>query len=620
VEESDIIPIEPMDDTGAQMLLEKKLGDGVDKKNTAELSKVLEFMPLALVQAAAFIRQRAPRCSVQQYLDQFNKSDRKKTSLLDYNGGHLRRDAEAKNSIIITWQISFDYILETRRTAADLLSLMSFFDRQGIPEELLQTRVGMGNEYRDEEHLLTDGENSDDDSESESSAVGFEDDILTLRNYSFITLTNNATTFDMHRLVQLATRKWLEDQGQLEVWKQRYIDILYAAFPTAEYENWAKCHTLFPHAKSALLHRPESENSLRQWAQLLYNAAWYASNKESLSDAEKLSAVSLKVRKNLLGEEHVNTLESIEMMVGIRYITGQWKEAEETLMRLLETRSRVLGKEHPHTLNSMSNLASAYTSNQGRWKEAEELFLQAIEINSRVIGEEHPHTLNSMTNLAALYRNQGRCKEAEELLLHVIEMRLRVVGEEHPETLNSITNLASTYWLQGRWEEAEELSVQVIKTGSRVVGKEHKDTLNSMSNLASTYMGQGRWKEAEELFLQVIETNSRLIGEEHPYTLVDMSNLATAYRGQGRLKEAEELEAQVMETSLRVLGEEHPDTLTSMSNLAITLNSQNRQEEAILLMEKCVLRRERTIGPSCPDTESSREILKRWKIKSLESE
>lgn len=39
----------------------------------------------------------------------------------------------------MTWQISFEYIQQKRPSAADLLLLMSFFDRQGIPRSVLQT-------------------------------------------------------------------------------------------------------------------------------------------------------------------------------------------------------------------------------------------------------------------------------------------------------------------------------------------------------------------------------------------------------------------------------------------------------------------------------------------------
>ncbi len=138
VEQGDIIPVRPMNEEDAVALLEKKLGKQDDHDSVTELSKALEFMPLAIVQAAAYISRRAPRCSARQYLEEFQKSDRKRASLLDFEGGQLRRGRDAKNSIIITWQISFDHIRLTRRSAADLLSLMSFFDRQGIPEALVR--------------------------------------------------------------------------------------------------------------------------------------------------------------------------------------------------------------------------------------------------------------------------------------------------------------------------------------------------------------------------------------------------------------------------------------------------------------------------------------------------
>ena len=133
VEQSDIIAVEPMDEAHALELFEKKMGKQDDSKDVVDLATALEFMPLAIVQAAAYISQRAPRCSVQQYLEEFRKSDRKKTSLLNHEGGQLRRDWEAKNSIIITWQISFDHIRQARPSAADLLSLMSFSTGKGYP-------------------------------------------------------------------------------------------------------------------------------------------------------------------------------------------------------------------------------------------------------------------------------------------------------------------------------------------------------------------------------------------------------------------------------------------------------------------------------------------------------
>jgi hypothetical protein len=69
----------------ALALLEKKLGWHDD---AVELAVVLEYMPLAIAQAAAYISQRAPRYSVREYLQDFRKSERKRASLLNHEGDH----------------------------------------------------------------------------------------------------------------------------------------------------------------------------------------------------------------------------------------------------------------------------------------------------------------------------------------------------------------------------------------------------------------------------------------------------------------------------------------------------------------------------------------------------
>ena len=102
VEQRDIIAIEPISRADALTLFEKKLGAYNDSHTAPELTVALDFIPLTIIQAAAYISQRAPRYSVREYLQDFQKNDRKRSNLLKYEGGQLRRDQEAKNSIIIT--------------------------------------------------------------------------------------------------------------------------------------------------------------------------------------------------------------------------------------------------------------------------------------------------------------------------------------------------------------------------------------------------------------------------------------------------------------------------------------------------------------------------------------
>ncbi|PVH91022.1 hypothetical protein DM02DRAFT_664418 [Periconia macrospinosa] len=181
---------------------------------------------------------------------------------------------------------------------------MSFYDRQGIPEALLRDHPEEETAQQDQDRRDSNyqvWEDEDSASQSSTSDDTFEDDVLTLRDYSFISVNADGATFEMHRLVQLATRKWLKVHDQLEQWKQRFVSNLCAAFPTGDYENWAVCQALFPHAKSAAAQRPEREDSLRGWASLLYKAAWYAWQIGNGVEAESMSLHSIRTRKKILG-------------------------------------------------------------------------------------------------------------------------------------------------------------------------------------------------------------------------------------------------------------------------------------------------------------------------------
>ncbi|KAF9474141.1 hypothetical protein BDN70DRAFT_816206 [Pholiota conissans] len=93
---------------------------------------------------------------------------------------------------------------------------------------------------------------------------------------------------------------------------------------------------------------------------------------------------------------------------------GHWDKAEELQVEVMKKRKQVLGDNHPDTLTSMANLATTYW-NQGHWKEAEGLQVEVVEKRKQVLGEDHPHTLQSMENLAVMYHTTGCRVEAEGL-------------------------------------------------------------------------------------------------------------------------------------------------------------------------------------------------------------
>ena len=434
-----MVNVGPMTGEDALMLLEKRLGSLSDVDVAADLVRVLEFIPLAISQAAAYIQARAPRSSLEKYLVEFQESELKRARLLGHDAGDLRRDGGASNSILTTWDISFNHIRSKRPSAADLLSLMSFFNRQGIPEFLLKPSKQTKNAIRASDS--EDTEDSGPDSSDGDTESRFEDDVAMLRDYCLITANEEGGVLEMHGLVQLSTRKWLETCGLQETFKHQYIERMAESFPAGDLSHWATCQRLFAHVEAATDYRPVDGNSQEIWATLLFNGAWYARLRGRHDVAERMLRKARRTREKLFGTEDEATLASISLLGLVFLGKGLYSEAEELFVQVMETSKTKLGADHPDTLSSMDHLASTHR-NQGRWEEAEKLFVQVMENRKTKLGADHPDTLSSMANLAATYQNQGRWKEAEVLEEQVMETRKRVLGEEHPDTLTSMTNLA----------------------------------------------------------------------------------------------------------------------------------------------------------------------------------
>lgn len=355
-----IIEVYPMDKGHALALLARKVGSQPDMNHGADLVEALEYMPLAISQAGAYIQQRAPRTSISKYLEEFRRSERGKFSLLNRDDQSLRRDRNASNSVITTWQISFDSTRSERSSAADLLSLMSFFDRQGIPEWLVRPPDTIasqdGEAYEGKGDDSNDGESGDDgdshassasDASEDSAAQTFEDDLAVLRNYYLISFNKTGDIFEMHNLVQLAMKKWLSVNNRTEIFKEQFIGRLERAFPTGDYSNWATCETLFAHVEKAIDHRPTGGRPFEEWAQVLYNGSWYAKGQGRYSLAEAMAKRSRDARIETLGDEHELTWASISIVGETFRSQRKYEKAEKLFVEVMETTSRNWGLPIP---------------------------------------------------------------------------------------------------------------------------------------------------------------------------------------------------------------------------------------------------------------------------------
>lgn len=573
VDRKALVAVDPMDEEYAVQLVETKLERPHSKEDAVELVQALDCMPLAITQAAAYI-DRSPSCSVTRYLERLQTSDRSWHNLLQHDALDLRRDKDAKHSILLTWQISFDRIFETRRSAANLLSLMCMFDSQSIPASALDDwseprrliRRKIDSWIR--KTILRQGKRNEPKGSGIRTGIAriedttFEEDFRTLLNYSLISINAGMSTFKMHRLVQLATQAWLESRGQLEQWRFKFLSNLDHAFPnsTRDVEHLERCRPLYPSAVAALRLEPRRRDARLRQAALLIKSGRFANDIGDLANAVNMLTRSWSLRAFLLRDGHDCTLNSLWHLVYMYQQQDRLEEAEELQAKHLEITKRIHGDEHERTLISKFDLAEIYFE-QRRLEEAEELQTKTLCIATQKLGHDHCKTIDGAHCLAKTYEHQGKLEEAEALHARALYTRKLLLGDQDPDTIGSMIYLATLYYSLGRLHEAAELHLQVLRVKTQTLGATHLETLNSVFHLAKTYEKQGCLQKSEELHRQTLYARKRLLGIKHPSTLISMNSLACVLQRIGRRRSSRELFELCAAISDDVLGPSHPDTI-----------------------------------------------------------
>ncbi|KAL9093990.1 MAG: hypothetical protein Q9165_003660 [Trypethelium subeluteriae] len=508
----DIIDVLEMTQQEANKLLEKKLLKQLDTLGP-QLLDALDYIPLTITQAVAYINDLHSRDLVLQYLEEI-QTIRGKMSLDENISPDVRRDECSSNSVFATWQISFEHIRAKRPSAADLLSFMSFFHRQGIPEFMFH-------HYEDKNEDEQDG--ADEKEENTNAEEQSKSSHQRKRNSNACTTSLDQSRPDI--LVQSATRMWLKSSNLEGKWSEKSIEAMAREFPAkVEYENWSICPTLFPHVQSLTGSNPLAQRQILPRAKVLTEAAWYALKQGLFVQAEAMIRISVHDHAKELGDEDQITLKSNNLLAIILRLHGKYEAAGRLNWHVLAKMERLLGKEHPDTLTSVENLITIQFE-LGKYDEAENLGQQAVAGREKILGKEHFDTLLSVSNLALTLFELGRYNEVENLGQRAVTGRETLLGKEHPNTLKSLANLGYILCKQQK-SGAEEMIHRALEAQEKALGKEHPNTLWSAENLAYILEQHRHYDESINLYKRVCDGVDRVYGASHPRNRVYRERVA----------------------------------------------------------------------------------------------
>lgn len=321
----DVVELHEMDPGEAADYLEKSLIRD-DDAGTAELLKRLTYLPLAITQAAAYLNITG--VPVAEYLNLLRGADQEAASLMSREFHDSTRYEGSQNAVATTWIVSFDQIRRSDSTAADLLAFMSCIKPKAIPQSMLP-RCEL------EEQMVH--------------AVG------TLCGYAFLTRRGDSKVFDMHSLVHLATRIWIQREGRVATTSEAAIRQVAEVFPDDDYVKRSLWREYLPHAFRVL--RQCSEADMKEKYNLCYWVGRCLRVARRIREAVQYLEEAWRWRKSHFKEDGPSRLESQHELAIDYRANGQVPAAIALLEQVVAIEASTLAEDHPDRLASQQWLA-----------------------------------------------------------------------------------------------------------------------------------------------------------------------------------------------------------------------------------------------------------------------
>ncbi|MEU8821642.1 FxSxx-COOH system tetratricopeptide repeat protein [Actinoplanes sp. NPDC048796] len=576
--------------------LRARLGDTRLADDPAGVAADLGRLPLALAQAAAFLRDERVTCS--EYRRRFADSRARLDDLVPDPSGSTGLPDDYQRTVAATLALSIDAADATRPAglARPLLELASVLDPAGIPTSVFTTtaagnwlsyRCGRTSPLVDERTVRSG--------------------LQVLHRLNLITAT--AETVTVHALVQRATRDtctqdtladtaWAAADALTEIWPDVERD-------TAHAQRLRSNTTTVRHHAGDSLVQPSPHPVVNQVNRSLGESGNPAA---AMKAFEQLRDDLLRV----LGPDHLDTLTTRSNLAHWRGEAGDAAGAASAFHQLLNDLLRVVGPDHRHTLTIRNNLAhwrGKAGDPAGAATAAEEL----LEDQLRVLGPDHPDTLATRGNLAHWRGEAGDAAGAATATEELLDDQLWVLGPDHPATLHTRKNLASWRGWTGDTAGAVAAFRHLLEDQLRVQGPDHPDTLDTRSNLATWRGRAGDPAGAATATEELLGDQLRVLGPDHPGTLATRGNLAT-WRGEaGDPAGAATATEELLGDQLRVQGPDHPDTLVTRSNLATWRGRAGDAVGAATAFQQLLNDQMRVLGPDHPGPLNTLDNLDCWR-------
>lgn len=614
--------------------------DGIER-----LARDLQYLPLALAQAADFISNYGETCS--GYCDRLAE---RRTHLSDLFPEDALADAYGE-TLAATWWLSIDAAdsKSPLGLAHPLLELCAHFDPNGFPMELLMLKPARA-------HVSKRYESSS----APATERDCRDALYNLRRFSLVDLDRSGPTQNVrvHALVQRVTYEripiqarrplawscadvllecWLEEAGD-PAREQIFRDNAQVLIKTTL--DYLAQDATGAHGHGLLLHTARSLGQSGQVHEARRYANMLATQSASILGSDNPTSLSLRAEEarwqqesgdphgskvalellldqhsRTLGADHDLTLLIRENLAGALGASGDSGGAADSYRKLLPSAIARFGAENGNVHAIEHNLAY-WLAKAGRPNDAYHRLRELAPRRERLLGVKHHDVLETRALAARSLAEAGRPHRAVKLLAALLPVQLEVLGEDHPSCLTARHNLAHWQGNVGSYDEAVDSFERLLGDRRRLLGDEHPETLATRENLAHWRGHIEGPQAAVDALEELLADRERVLGPDHPHTLLNLASL-TRWRGAtGSNSGAARVLEEALPEQIRVLGAANPNTLITRHNLAHHLIEAGEIKRAYSMLRDLLIDQSAVLGNFHPDVMATRHSIARCLGKS----
>ena len=480
-----------------------------DYRAVRELLKELNFIPLAIVQVASHIREEIDvdkAYSVNDYLQKFCSGSMK---LLQNGEIESLWATDARMEVIVTWALSFGRIKKRRPSAAKLLYLMSYFDRQGIPKGALVGSAGAkGALFRPRQFSYS----AELESEHIYQDVGFTEDIRLLLGYSFVSL-NDDNSYKMHPLMHLAARGWRDAHPRSECFKRQFLNNIILMFPDKQFTYKDFHATLLPHLNVALKQTPSVGLTSRIWCSLMYLAADFAHFMGNFTDMERFAeAVVASAGPN--GGPQYAVAQCCGYIGVVCERRNNFEQSEDRFKQAISIYNRIGDGAIVRSLYMLLLLARLY--NKYNFPGRVKFVYEEISLVHEQSKGKFNKNIDYLLCVGKMYQLSNKYDLARYALGKAVDIAEKY--QRWDKMVVAKNMIASTYHLESQYIVSRYHFEDSLRTGREVLEVDHPLTLTTLHNLAVILK---KLREDEKALLSMkecYEREKRVRGPEHIYT------------------------------------------------------------------------------------------------------